>query len=254
VDSESDLSSTITVTITRETPTATSEPTTTTALSTSAIPSSEPGTTYYGCYTEGKYTWAVGEDGFYDYSLMTPAACRTYCVDAGYSLWAVEYGIQCFCANSLSPGAVPAPESQCNFACSGDAAQICGANGRLNLYGTSPSRPPVTVPEGAPALLVTTYAYRGCYAEPASGYDDDRALVDSSTTGGDGKTVEDCASFCLFGGSAWFGVENANECYCGSELQAGSAPAPESECNMPCTADASEVCGGTRRLNLYQWV
>ncbi|CAM9719121.1 unnamed protein product, partial [Sphacelaria rigidula] len=59
-----------------------------------------------------------------------------------------------------------------------------------------------------------------------------------------------CASLCR--GSAFFGTEFGEECYCGS-----SSDDPElfdnADCNMGCSGDASETCGGRNAVSVYQF-
>ena len=50
-------------------------------------------------------------------------------------------------------------------------------------------------------------------------------------------------------GLAVAGLQYYGECWGGSA--AGYAPAPESECNTPCTAKPSEMCGGGWRNSIY---
>jgi hypothetical protein len=38
---------------------------------------------------------------------------------------------------------------------------------------------------------------------------------------------------------------------CGNSLASGSGSAPTSDCNMACSGNATEACGGPNRLNLY---
>jgi len=63
-------------------------------------------------------------------------------------------------------------------------------------------------------------------------------------------TVEECASYCINFGYLYFGAEYGGEYYCGNVLQAGSVPAPQSDCDMACDGNASEICGGPSRLSL----
>jgi hypothetical protein len=64
-------------------------------------------------------------------------------------------------------------------------------------------------------------------------------------------TVEECASYCISFGYLYFDVECGGECYRSNVLQAGSVPAPQSDCDMACNGNASEICGGPTRLSLY---
>ena len=129
---------------------------------------------------------ALAGASFADGTLMTPSYCETLCSAGGYALWGVEYGLECYCGNALGVGSIPTFESQCSFACSGDAVQKCGAGNRLSLYGTSASAPAVTAPDMPP---VTTVSYLGCYTELASG----RALAGVSIADGTSMTVGACA-------------------------------------------------------------
>ncbi|KAJ7919487.1 hypothetical protein B0H13DRAFT_2430315 [Mycena leptocephala] len=64
-------------------------------------------------------------------------------------------------------------------------------------------------------------------------------------------TVQSCLDSCAAGGFILAGVEFGDECYCGNALLYGYG---ESEaCSMPCSANASEFCGGPKALNLYQF-
>ena len=45
---------------------------------------------------------------------------------------------------------------------------------------------------------------------------------------------------------------SAKECWCGNAIQNGGVPAL-SGCNRPCKGDGTEYCGGSNRLNLYQF-
>ena len=65
------------------------------------------------------------------------------------------------------------------------------------------------------------------------------------------NTIESCTSACSDAGYDLAGTEYAAECWCGNSIEAGGAPAPASECNMVCSGNPSQYCGGPNRLNLY---
>ncbi|KFZ11851.1 hypothetical protein V502_07371 [Pseudogymnoascus sp. VKM F-4520 (FW-2644)] len=93
------------------------------------------------------------------------------------------------------------------------------------------------------------YKSLGCYTEPT----DARALTGnsySSTTDMTAKAYIGYIGFCA--GSIYAAVEYASECYCGSDLNFRSVPAPPADCAITCSGDLWEVCGGSRRINLYQ--
>ncbi|KAJ7885720.1 WSC domain-containing protein [Mycena olivaceomarginata] len=64
-------------------------------------------------------------------------------------------------------------------------------------------------------------------------------------------TVESCLDSCAAGGYILAGVEFGDECYCGNALLYGYGTSQM--CDMPCSGNTSEFCGGPKALNLYQF-
>ncbi|OBT75530.1 hypothetical protein VF21_04894 [Pseudogymnoascus sp. 05NY08] len=62
-----------------------------------------------------------------------------------------------------------------------------------------------------------------------------RALTGNSYSSTTDMTAEACIDFCA--GSNYAAVEYAAECYCGSDLNSGSVPAPSADCGMTCSGD-----------------
>ncbi|OBT77116.1 hypothetical protein VF21_05045 [Pseudogymnoascus sp. 05NY08] len=91
---------------------------------------------------------------------------------------------------------------------------------------------------------VGDYDFLYCWAEPATG----RAFAAKSTAADD-MTLAKCAAFCT--AYPYFGTEWSKECWCGNDPATGSDFAPLGECDYPCAGDASQLCGGSRRLSLY---
>lgn len=63
-------------------------------------------------------------------------------------------------------------------------------------------------------------------------------------------TIEICQSNCKDFTLA--GLENGQDCYCGTEFKETIQPAPLSECSTPCPGNANEKCGGPQRLQWYK--
>ncbi|TVY83801.1 putative fungistatic metabolite [Lachnellula suecica] len=207
-----------------------------------------PAYTYLNCYTEGEGVRALGAASTSNYTTMTVEVCAAFCTPT-YSLFGLEYGGECWCANEIGNGAVVAPVTDCNFPCAGSANETCGAGNRLSVYTTAGAAP------APPVHVLTAGAYTrfGCYTEGNG----TRALadfqeVDYSTTG---MTVEKCATFCAGNASPLFGVEYGGECYCGNEaafVVSGSTAAPDSDCGMLCDGNPGEYCGAGNRLDIYR--
>jgi WSC domain len=158
----------------------------------------------------------------------------------GFRYAGLLYYGNCLCGTMLPP---PAPEADCNFLCNGDPTQTCGANQRISIW-KDPTYPAVDL-----STIVSDYVSLGCYTE-GTGY---RAVTyRQDQLSSSSLTTQACLSAC---GNEYYplaATEFAGECYCGYILQGGSVPAPSTDCNMACTGDATEICGGPSRLNLYE--
>ncbi|KAJ7591598.1 hypothetical protein C8J56DRAFT_1137522 [Mycena floridula] len=88
----------------------------------------------------------------------------------------------------------------------------------------------------------------GCYSDNVSG----RALT-TGNLGLPSTTNEACTSACFSRGFRFSGTEFSAECYCGSAIVNGGAPASSSDCSMACAGNSTELCGGPNRLNVYNY-
>ena len=118
--------------------------------------------------------------------------------------------------------------------CSGNAGETCGGAGRLNVFATGPA-----------------WVSLGCYS--------DQPYQRTLTTVGnyDGQlTIAKCQASCSALGFAYAGVEYGNECHCGSQFENGGAVASDGSagCSFQCAGDSTEVCGGSQRLSMYEYI
>lgn len=120
------------------------------------------------------------------------------------------------------------------------AADITCPGGNTVACNASDPLPPL------PWAGDSKYSPIGCYTEATSG----RALSADSYVSTTNMTATTCEAFCY--GYKYFGVEWSQECYCGDTINSGSVPANASQCNMDCSGDEWEICGGSDRLNMYQ--
>ncbi|KAH6711606.1 hypothetical protein BKA61DRAFT_554745 [Leptodontidium sp. MPI-SDFR-AT-0119] len=96
-----------------------------------------------------------------------------------------------------------------------------------------------------PSTLPGTWKSQGCYIDIG------RTLTGGGYTNNTGMTDESCIAYCEKAGYIYAGTEYAEECYCGNTLASGSGPAPTADCNVACSGNATEPCGGGNRLNLF---
>nr|XP_033813303.1 WSC domain-containing protein 2 [Geotrypetes seraphini]XP_033813304.1 WSC domain-containing protein 2 [Geotrypetes seraphini] len=88
--------------------------------------------------------------------------------------------------------------------------------------------------------------YIGCYMDDTRR----RALRGVSFFDYKKMTVFRCQDNCAERGYLYAGLEFGAECYCGHKIQALNVS--ESECNMECKGEKSNICGGVNRLSIYR--
>lgn len=84
-----------------------------------------------GCYTDNVNNRTLAATSTVNDG-MTIEVCSATC--EAYAYFGVEYFRECYCGNVLAPDSVPAPATECDAPCSGNSAEICGGDSRLNLY------------------------------------------------------------------------------------------------------------------------
>jgi len=183
------------------------------------------GFTHAGCYAEGTTGRALtyGVSGAtIPAAQMTVDRCTAACLATNFLLAGVEYGSECYCANTISNGGAPA--TGCEMRCNGNSSEYCGAGNRLNVYtrGQLPSATSSTVVATATSSVsgtgpqptgpsqppvVDDFEWYGCRTEGTG----TRALS-GATFASDNMTLESCQEFCS--AFVYFGVEYGSECYC----------------------------------------
>jgi hypothetical protein len=198
----------------------------TTTSQTSPVTSSASSTTtlvggyaYVGCQTDaGVNARTLGSTSFTD-TAMTLETCAAFCGARGYSYFGTEYATECYCDNAVLASSTLATDGRCNMNCAGSATEVCGGPGGLSLYKLS------ALPSTTTSASTPTYTYVGCQSDSANARTLSSLVVTSPAL-----TVELCTSFCA--DYTYFGLEYADECYCGNTLAAGSALVTDGRCSM----------------------
>lgn len=152
------------------------------------------------------------------------------------------YG-QCYCGQSVKNDKLS--EDKCNFPCNGNSGEICGGDNAVSVY-SDPSAPPLS------SVSVADYASVGCWTDDAPAPYGKALFYRQEDINPDTLTKEICLAACLEKGYPYAGTEYSRECYCGVDIGSGTALATDqSACNMPCTGDKSQTCGGDALLSLY---
>ncbi|OCK77470.1 WSC-domain-containing protein [Lepidopterella palustris CBS 459.81] len=206
---------------------------------------------YLGCYTDG--AGARIEATQTNNVNNTNGFCQNKAFAAGVPFAGTEYRTECWTGFSIPPASAKADDAKCTtYTCPGDPTQYCGGyGGYLSLYYDRTMYDPVAgafiggySPPGPPPR-VGSYQYIGCYTDNIAA----RSLSGGNVGNAKTNSLETCATACK--GSKYFGTEYSTECYCGSTLAATAVLEPDSQCNMLCPGNLSEVCGAASRLTLY---
>ncbi|MCJ1384634.1 hypothetical protein MMC17_007752 [Xylographa soralifera] len=106
-----------------------------------------------------------------------------------------------------------------------------------------PSKKPGPVPAGIP----TGWTYRGCFIDNVYG-----KILSTGEADNAAETIEACIAVCQSLGNTVAGIEYASQCSCGNEIVEGGTLAPEdTDCNMACSGNSAEICGGPNRMSIY---
>jgi hypothetical protein len=194
---------------------------------------------YAGCFAEVEGKQILPYRSMADQQQGTIEKCVAECKGNGYRYAGLVYYGVCWCGQTVQ-GQV-ADESMCNAPCNGNSSEICGGNGHFSIY-QDPTFPaePVTIEDYDPV---------GCWTDDSPL---GRALVyKQDHVSKPGMTTEDCLEACRAGGFPFAGTEYGSECWCGVVIGNGTQAAPAEQCNMPCSGNEDQKCGGPNRLNLY---
>ncbi|KAI9759784.1 MAG: hypothetical protein M4579_002083 [Chaenotheca gracillima] len=112
---------------------------------------------------------------------------------------------------------------------------------------SKPAPSPSSTASSSALTLPSGWKASGCYVDPVN----PRAL-DFVGYWGEQITTTGCVKFCDSKGYAFAGTENAGQCFCGHALNGGKPAASSGECDAKCKGDASETCGGSARLSLFE--
>lgn len=91
------------------------------------------------------------------------------------------------------------------------------------------------------------WTYAGCYVDNAYG-----RILPQNPSNPNNLTVESCVTTCRNLGYTVAGAEYSTQCFCGNSLvNAAVLASSDSECNMACGGNSSEMCGAGNRLSVY---
>ncbi|KAF7338040.1 Glycoside hydrolase [Mycena venus] len=192
----------------------------------------------------------------------TPSSCQSTCQTKGYTIAGVEYGAECYCANTITGGTpTAAPASDCSVACAGNSALKCGGGWRMQLYTAtiSTATPATSTTPTATSTSTTTTTATSTPSSSAAwllsrpcAVDTTPRVLQAYSYNASDLTPKSCQLACEAKGFSIAGTENGGQCFCGNAyIGGGPVNANASDCNAPCMGDSSILCGGVDRVTLY---
>lgn len=169
--------------------------------------------------------------------------------------------------STLDPGSASPNATDSNATVTGSATLLSSNTGSASSSTlSSTTRTSITIPVSASSTISSTASPLATYAIHTDSTDLSEwyslgCAVDSATRilGGYSETsqlkltIDGCLSMCEDKGYSFAGVEFGEECYCGSSIPT-TITYSDGNCNVACTGDSTEMCGGGWGLDLYELV
>ncbi|KAL7419434.1 hypothetical protein Q5752_006272 [Cryptotrichosporon argae] len=138
-------------------------------------------------------------------------------------------------------------------------ANVTAATATATTLSTSPAVTGATTSSTTASAASATATYTD--ADDASEWyslgcavdSDDRILTGYVEIGIDDLTIDSCLTLCEEQGFTFAGVEYADQCYCGNSVPS-TITYKDGGCDMPCSGDSTELCGGGYILDLYELI
>ncbi|XP_062608878.1 uncharacterized protein LOC134270660 [Saccostrea cucullata] len=167
---------------------------------------------------------------------MTPSYCQKFCTKGNYKLYGVEASNWCHCGNYITRDVLKDP-SDCEEKCSGDSDQICGGAWAINIFANPEYKNPDDLVQGSNGEYVGCFQDQSCRSFTGNHYRSNQ------------MTIEKCKSFCT--SYSMYALEATTGCWCSNYFKT-RVPKPDSDCNMKCTGNSDQICGGAWRLSVYK--
>ena len=194
---------------------------------------------YVGCYNPaGTSSLSTKVTFQFSDSALTTEGCLQICANKNATWGATTAGKTCLCGTDYSTGSGNyVGQGMCNQACVGDSSQTCGW-----LYGYSVYN--VTASSYEHQTIQHPAGWQGCFNDPG------QAGLTGFTWVRDDMTPQQCTYGCGELGYKRAGLVGGNRCRCGDDWK-GGALYPYTSCQVPCTGNSTETCGGNYVSEVY---
>nr|XP_018898564.1 PREDICTED: uncharacterized protein LOC109031490 isoform X1 [Bemisia tabaci] len=202
---------------------------------------------YVGCYKEnsGKDFETLGRyfsDFRHDFDDMTPKRCFQLCFRRGFKYAGVQFGRECYCTNKELDKHKKTADGACQMPCPGDETKKCGGVMRLSVYAT-----------GLMAIESLPHGFHlGCFKENSGKeFETKGRFFSDFRQDFDTLTPQLCMEVCFRAGFKLSGVQFKRECYCSDKALDLTKQTDEGTCDLPCSGNANQRCGGVLRLDVF---
>ncbi|MCP4342385.1 MAG: hypothetical protein GY799_26790 [Desulfobulbaceae bacterium] len=164
---------------------------------------------------------------------MTTSLCVDTCSSKGFRYAATQYSSHCFCGDSYGSYG---KADNCDMICSGNAKEICGGPWANSVYDL----------EDASGLIAKKISAKkdslGCFLDKQT------RDIDSYTFSRQDMTTSLCVDTCSSKGFRYAATQYSSHCFCGDSY--GSYGKADN-CDMTCSGNAKEICGGPWANSVY---
>lgn len=134
----------------------------TSSTATPVVTSLPTGWKYKGCWIDQAFGRILGTTAASN-TALTIESCVAECVALGLSIAGLEYYTQCYCGNAMiNQAALATAETDCNTACGGNSAEMCGGGNRMSIYSNETTLAVKPVPHTQLTGLPGSWNYSGC--------------------------------------------------------------------------------------------
>ena len=217
------------------------------------INATEYGFKFLGCYKDKGDPYGHSRSDLNHFanlnSPMSVQKCVRYCGERGFAYAGVQNGNMCACGNSYGRYG---KADNCNVKCTGNKRQNCGGFGANSIYLVikKDNKPKVQSNSKIKYFDGFRYSYEGCYKDkgtPLTYKDRDLHAYGYNST--DSMTIEYCVRACGKRGYKYAALQYSEACVCDNSYgKFGKA----NNCNMKCTGNSSEICGGEWANSVYK--
>ncbi|RSL41294.1 hypothetical protein CEP53_012846 [Fusarium sp. AF-6] len=196
----------------------------------------------FGCYAREADTTnhaVLTLDEVFHVEPMSIIACQSYCLSQSLYAFGLQNGDSCLCDSRLRMDSQRIDNSNCNMHCNGNTTNVCGGKDAIEVFANK-------------EMLRVEYESLGCYVH------DGNTPVIRGTTGGDTiespdeMSVDACGSLCTVDkGADFFALWEGNLCTCGMTMAPGAKKVSDDRCNVPCTGELGDDCGGKGVAGVY---